>query len=141
MSRVRTLVAVAVCAVATLGLSAAGADAHPESRLRAAEAAKGMVTSLAVLPASGRAEVIITLDEHTKLQHFTLRSPERVVLDISGVSLGLPARGYDRVDRGGIRDVRWSQFSSNVVRIVLTLDQRRDIAAHQVGRKRGLRRG
>ncbi|MBA3890221.1 MAG: AMIN domain-containing protein [Gemmatimonadaceae bacterium] len=126
MSRVRTLVAVAACAVATLGLSAAGADAHPESRFRAAEAAEGVVTSLAVLPASGRAEVIISLDGHTKVQNFTLRGPERIVVDISGVSLGLPARGYDRVDRGGIRDVRWSQFTRNVVRVVLTLDRQRE---------------
>lgn len=131
MSRVRTLVAIAVCAAAALSAGAVAADAHPEMRSHPAAAAEGVVTSLAVLPGAGQAEVIISMEGPARLQHFTLRGPERIVIDITGMSLGVPARGYDRIERGGIVDVRWSQFSRKVVRVVLTIDRKRKYAVER----------
>ncbi|HEY0995846.1 MAG TPA: AMIN domain-containing protein [Gemmatimonadaceae bacterium] len=85
----------------------------------------GTVSSLAVTPAAGRAEVIIGVEGAVEVQDFTLRGPDKIVIDISGATLGLPASGYDRIERGGIVDVRYSQYRRNVVRVVLTLDRQR----------------
>jgi type IV pilus assembly protein PilQ len=80
------------------------------------------VTGLSVVPAAGRAEVVITVDASVRVHDFRLASPERVVVDLQGARLEMPARGYDRVSRGGISNVRYSQFSSDVVRVVLELE-------------------
>ncbi len=84
-------------------------------------AASGSVTGLTLAPASGRAEVVIAVDATVDVKDFRLPSPERVVVDLSGARLSMPARGYDRVSRGGVTNVRYAQFQPNVVRVVLEL--------------------
>ena len=116
MKRVLSLAAIAAMALAPSSSRAARATVEA----RAARA--GAVTSLSVVPADGRAEVVIGLDGPVQVQDFALRGPDKIVIDMTGASLGLPARGYDRVDRGGVVDVRWSQYRRNVVRVVITLD-------------------
>ena len=112
MKRVLTVVAaLAVALVAGAWRSASGPA--PE---------EGAVTSLSVVPTSGRAEVVIGVGGTVSVRDFTLHSPERVVLDIAGASLRVPTGAYDQVDRGGVLGVRYSQFSRNVVRVVVSLD-------------------
>lgn len=126
MSRVRTIVAAAACAAAALSVGVAAAEAHPGSRSPDAALRRGKVTALAVRPAEGRAEVVIALEGATRVRDFSLTGPQRIVVDIDGVTLRMPNRTYDRGNRGGIVDVRWSQFSRNIVRVVLTVDRKRD---------------
>ena len=109
----KPVLAVIVAALVALGPNAAPAAAHP---------AEGAVTSLSVVPASGRAEVVIGVAGGVEISDFTLRSPDRIVLDVTGASLGLGSRGYDHVARGGIQDVRYSQYRKNTVRVVIYLD-------------------
>lgn len=90
------------------------------------------VTGVSVVPASGHADVVIGIQSPTEIQDFTLDTPYRVVVDIKGASLAGSPSPYDRVTRGGITDVRVSQFSATVVRIVLQLD-----GAHPYEVKRG----
>jgi type IV pilus assembly protein PilQ len=78
--------------------------------------------------------VIIGIAGGVAVRDFTLRSPDRIVLDLAGASLGMTARSYDRVARGGITDVRYSQFRKNTVRVVLYLDGQR---TYQVTRAAG----
>ena len=78
--------------------------------------------SLSVVPTSGHAEVIIGIDGPVQVRDFTLRSPDKIVVDITGATLGLPSSAYDRVTRAGILDVRYSQYKRNIVRVVLTLN-------------------
>ncbi len=112
MKRVLTVVAaLAVALVAGAWRSASGPE--PE---------EGAVTSLSVVPASGRAEVVIGIGGSVSVQDFTLHDPERLVVDITGASLDIPTGGYDQADRGGVLGVRYSQFTRNVVRVVVTLD-------------------
>jgi len=112
MKRVLTVVAaLAVALVAGAWRSAAGPE--PEA---------GAVTSLSVVPASGRAEVLIGVGGTVSVRDFTLHAPERLVIDVNGASLRMPAGGYDQANRGGVLGVRYSQFSKNVVRVVITLD-------------------
>ena len=90
------------------------------------------VTGVSVVPASGHADVVIGVQSNVEIQDFTLDSPYRVVVDIKGASLSGTPSAYDRVARGGITDVRVSQFSVSVVRVVLQLD-----GAHPYEVKRG----
>src|SRR6185312_2621353 len=80
------------------------------------------VTGVSVVPATGHADVVIGVQTPVEVQDFTLDAPYRVVVDINGASLAETPSAYDKVARGGITDVRVSQFSATVVRIVLQLD-------------------
>ena len=109
----KRLVAVLVAASVAFGSSAAPVAASP---------AEGAVTSLSVVPASGRAELVIGVAGGVEVADFTLRSPDRIVLDISGAALGFGTRGYDQVIRGAITNVRVSQYRKGTVRVVINLD-------------------
>jgi hypothetical protein len=109
----KPVLAVIVASALLLGPSAQPAAARP---------AEGSVTSLSIIPASGKAEVVIGVAGGLEVRDFTLRGPDRIVLDLAGASLGLASRGYDHVSRGGINDVRYSQFRKGTVRVVVYLD-------------------
>ena len=109
----KPVLAVIVATALVYGPSAQPVDARP---------AEGSVRSLSVIPASGKTELVIGVSGGMEVRDFTLPSPDRIVLDFTGASLGLGSRGYDRVARGGIRDVRYSQFRKGTVRVVVYLD-------------------
>src|SRR5881227_770846 len=121
----KPVLAVIVAAIVALGPTAAPA---------AARSAEGAVTSLSVVPTSGRAELVIGVVGGVDVSDFTLRSPDRIVLDVTGASLGFGARGYDHVARGGILDVRFSQYRKNTVRVVIYLDSPR---SYEVSKESG----
>ncbi|HTE43671.1 MAG TPA: AMIN domain-containing protein [Gemmatimonadaceae bacterium] len=111
--------------LATAMLVAFGAIGGRPAALSAARVTPtdATVISLSVVPATGRANVVIRVDGSVTLKHFTLEKPDKIVVDISGATLGLPAGdAYDGIARGGITRIRYSQFTRTVVRIVLTLD-------------------
>ncbi|HEU4721756.1 MAG TPA: AMIN domain-containing protein [Gemmatimonadaceae bacterium] len=109
----KRVLAVIVAASIALGPVAEPVAAFP---------AEGAVTSLSVVPASGRAELVIGVAGGIEVADFTLRSPDRIVLDISGASLDVGARRYDHVARGAITDVTFSQYRKGTVRVVIRLD-------------------
>jgi type IV pilus assembly protein PilQ len=120
MRRIGTLAAAVVVALGagtTAATSALGARPHVPAAREAA------VTSLSIVPAPEHAEVIIGVSGPVTVRDFTLESPDKIVIDITGATLGLPASNYDEANRGGITDVRYSQYRKNVVRVVLTLDE------------------
>jgi type IV pilus assembly protein PilQ len=121
----KPVLAVIVAASLALGPVAEPVAAFP---------AEGAVTSLSVVPASGRAELVIGVAGGVEVADFTLRSPDRIVLDVSGASLGFGARGYDHVARGGIVDVRFSQYRKGTVRVVIYLDSPR---SYEVSKESG----
>jgi type IV pilus assembly protein PilQ len=118
-----------VCTLATLSALALGISA---GRARAAHltvpsarttrAAASAVTALSVVPADGRADVIIALSGPVSVQDFTVEAPQRIVVDLSGARLTALDRRYDRKARGGILNIRMSQYRPDVVRVVLDLD-------------------
>ena len=109
----KPVLAVIVASALLLGPSAQPAEARP---------AEGSVRSLSVIPASGKADIVIGVAGGLEVRDFTLPSPNRIVIDLSSATLGLGSRGYDRVARAGIQDVRFSQFRKGVVRVVVYLD-------------------
>lgn len=81
------------------------------------------VTALSVVPAARSADVVIKVSGTVTFNHFTLTKPDKIVVDVNGATLGLPiGDAYDGVERGGIKGVRYSQFTKSVVRVVITLD-------------------
>ncbi len=83
----------------------------------------GEVTAVSLAPSAGKAEVIIAVRGAVEVKDFLLASPDRLVLDVVGARLSETAPAvYDGVTRGGVRNLRYSQFKADVVRIVLDLD-------------------
>lgn len=82
------------------------------------------VTGLSLVPAGGEAELVVAMrGTPERWTDFVLENPTRVVLDISGARTALPRTRFDAIDRAGIGSVRTSQYSADVVRVVVDLDR------------------
>lgn len=81
------------------------------------------VTGLSVVPAGDRTEVVIAVDGPVSVEHFALRDPDRLVVDVATARQGLARTRFDGIDRGGVVALRVSQFEPQVVRIVVELAQ------------------
>ncbi len=83
----------------------------------------GEVTAVSLAPSAGKAEVVISVRGAVDVRDFVLASPDRLVLDVVGAKLSDAAPAvYDGVKRGGVLNLRYSQFRPDVVRIVIDLD-------------------
>jgi type IV pilus assembly protein PilQ len=111
-----------VCTLVGLTVFALAARANVAHATTTGETQSGEVKSLAVVSASGRAEVVIAVDNSVSIQDFSLADPSRVVLDLKGAKLNEPTRLYDHVPRGGVTNVRVAQYRENTVRVVIDLD-------------------
>lgn len=118
MRRVYQLAALAVALIVGARSATAAAPGTPRS--------PSSVTALSVLPAAGRAEVVVAVDGAVNVIDFRLENPRRIVVDFRGATLNAPVRFYDRVSRAGIINVRVAQYKPDVVRLVLDLDGPRE---------------
>src|SRR4051812_46966783 len=101
MIPIRTLASAMLAAFGAIG-------AHPALTPTATEENDATVVALSVVPTTGRADVVIRIDGTISLKHFTLSNPDKIVVDLSGATLGLPAGdAYDGVARGGITRIRY----------------------------------
>ncbi|HEX7121644.1 MAG TPA: AMIN domain-containing protein, partial [Gemmatimonadaceae bacterium] len=82
----------------------------------------GAVTAVSVVPADGRADVVIAVSGTVSVNHFTVENPDRIVIDISEARLGSFPRRYDGRARGGITDIRFAQNRPGVVRVVVQMN-------------------
>ena len=83
----------------------------------------GPVTEVTITPMASQTSVLISMDGVIEYRDFTMEGPHRLVVDLMGAQHALPRGEFAAVDRGGIRSVRSSQYSADVVRVVLVLDQ------------------
>lgn len=112
---------------------AALAAATVASPLPAAPPAGGEVVAVSLVPAPGRAELVVSIRGAVQVRDFTLEGPSRVVLDVTGATLATAAEPiYDGVARAGIINVRVRQYTPDIVRVVLELDR---IRPYQVARE------
>jgi type IV pilus assembly protein PilQ len=89
-----------------------------------AENPSGRVTGLRLEPNGGQTELTIQVDGiEVEWDDFTLTDPSRIVVDVVGARNALPSNRYERINRGGILGVRVSQFSPDVVRLVVDVDR------------------
>ena len=123
MRRISSLVAGLTVALSSASVAhAAHVSTSTPTTIKTASA----VTALSIVPGDGRADVLVAVSGPVDVQDFTVPSPFRIVLDIAGARLSPVGRSYDRAARGGIYNVRLSQYKSDVVRIVLDVDSPRD---------------
>jgi type IV pilus assembly protein PilQ len=85
----------------------------------------GPVTELAIAPAAAGTSVVISIAGDVHYRDFTMEGPYRLVVDLMGARHALPREEFGDVNRGGIRSVRTSQYSADVVRVVLILNEPR----------------
>ena len=81
------------------------------------------VTALTVVPNNGRTDVLITVKGNVTFRDFTMEGPHRLILDVMNARHALPRDNFTDVNRGGILTVRTSQYSDDIVRIVVELNQ------------------
>ena len=92
------------------------------SPARAEGPGSGEVTAVSLSPSAGQAQIAIAVRGAVEVRDFLLASPDRLVLDVVGARLNQTVTLYDGVKRGGVVNLRYSQFRPDVVRIVLELD-------------------
>ncbi len=91
--------------------------------MRAEGPGSGEVTAVSLAPAAGKTEIVVNVRGAVDVRDFLLSSPDRLVLDVVGAKLGgTTASGDDGVKRGGVVNLRYSQFRPDIVRIVVELD-------------------
>lgn len=80
--------------------------------------APATVTELSIVPAAGRTEVVIRVDDDVHTRDFMM-DDGRLVLDFEGAE----TRGarWDRINRGGVRALRVAQFQPGIARVVIEL--------------------
>src|SRR5688572_7208909 len=83
------------------------------------------VFSVAVTSAPGSAAIMIGIRGAVQVRDFMLSSPDRLVLDVAGATLTANLALYDGIERAGIRNIRYAQFSPGVVRVVIDLSERK----------------
>ncbi len=81
----------------------------------------GPVTEVAITSADQHTNVLIAVDGDVDFRDFTMEGPHRLVVDVMGARHALPDGEFADINRGGIRSVRTSQYSEDVVRVVLVL--------------------
>jgi type IV pilus assembly protein PilQ len=84
----------------------------------------GTVTQVTITPRASQTSVHITVDGDVQYRDFTMEGPHRLVVDLMGAKQALPRAEYTDINRGGIKSVRSSQYSDDVVRVVFVLDQK-----------------
>lgn len=95
--------------------------------------ASGSVRTLRLEPREGRTELTVEIaGGEVRWTHFPLSGPARVVVDIAGARSDLPTGSRTSVNRGGVREVRTSQYLPDVVRVVLVLDRAADYVVERV---------
>jgi type IV pilus assembly protein PilQ len=91
--------------------------------VRAEGPGSGEVTAVSLAPAAGKTEILVAVTGAVEVRDFLLSSPDRLVLDVVGAKLGTTTASlYDGVKRGGVVNLRYSQFRPDVVRIVVDLE-------------------
>jgi type IV pilus assembly protein PilQ len=83
----------------------------------------GSVTEVTITPMPSETSVLITVDGDVEFRDFTMEGPYRLVVDLMDARHALPRAEFASVNRGGIRSVRSSQYSDDVVRVVFVLEQ------------------
>jgi len=116
-------------ALAAMALAATAAPALADE-----PPAGGEVTGVSLVSSPGRAEILIAVRGSIEVRDFTLGSPSRLVIDIVGATLNPHARSlYDGVNRGGVLNVRTSQYDDHTVRVVLELDRLKEYRLERTG--------
>ena len=81
----------------------------------------GQVTEVAITSVAEQTSVLIAVGGPVEHRAFTLEGPHRLVVDLTGATNALPRNEFGSVNRGGIRGIRASQYTAQMVRVVFEL--------------------
>ena len=79
------------------------------------------VTGVSIVPNLDRTEILISVDGSVSYRAFSMEAPARIVVDLLNARHALPREDFLDIERGGVLSVRTSQYSEDIVRIVVDL--------------------
>ena len=83
-----------------------------------------LVTGVDVLPnGANRTEILVTVEGSISFRSFSMDGPARIIVDLMDATHALPQLDFLDIQRGGVVSVRTSQYTDDMVRIVVDLDQ------------------
>ncbi len=82
----------------------------------------GPVKEVRVAPGANVTEVAVAVDGVVEVDHFTMEAPHRLFVDLIGARNALDGETF-AIRRGGIVSMTATQFSEDVVRLVLELEE------------------
>lgn len=83
----------------------------------------GPVTEVRISPTARTTDVLISVDGQVDFRDFTMEGPSRLVVDLMGARLGEDTREFPGISRGGVRGMTMAQYSEDMVRVTLELDE------------------
>lgn len=83
----------------------------------------GPVREVRIAPTARTTDVVIMTDAPVEFREFTMDGPARLVVDLMGAQLDRDGQEYFDIRRGGIRSMRMSQYTEDMVRVTLELDE------------------
>ena len=93
--------------------------------------ASELVTGVAIIPNLDQTEIHIAVDGSVSFREFSLESPARIVVDLLNARHALSQEDFLDIDRGGVLSVRTSQYSEDIVRVVVDLDAMTEYTVEQ----------
>ena len=81
-----------------------------------------LVTGVSVVPNRNRTEILVSVDGSVSYRAFSLAGPARIVVDLMNSRHALSREDFLDINRGGVISVRTSQYSDDIVRIVVDLE-------------------
>ena len=88
--------------------------------------AADLVTGVSVVPHLNRTEILVAVDGSVSFRTFSMETPARIVVDVLNATHGLSQEDFLDIDRGGVLSVRTSQYTDDIVRIVVDLERMTD---------------
>ncbi|MEQ8330250.1 MAG: AMIN domain-containing protein [Longimicrobiales bacterium] len=84
----------------------------------------GPVTEVAISPMAQHTSVLIAVEGPVDYRDFLMEGPHRLVVDVMGSRHALPRDDFANLNRGGVLSIRTSQYSEDIVRVVLVLSDK-----------------
>jgi len=84
----------------------------------------GPVTEVAITPMNEQTSILIVMEGEVEFRDFLMEGPHRLIIDLIGAQNALPRNEFSLVNRGGVRAVKASQYSLDIVRVVLELSEK-----------------
>jgi len=84
--------------------------------------ASELVTGVSVVPNLNRTEIFVSVDGTVSYRAFSLARPARIVVDLFNARHALPREDFLNINRGGVLSVRTSQYTEDIVRVVIDLE-------------------
>ena len=81
-----------------------------------------LVTGVSVVPNRNQTEILLSVNGSVSYRAFSMEAPARIVVDLMNATHALSREDFLDINRGGVKSVRTSQYSEDIVRVVLDLE-------------------